>query len=96
MTSNQIKVCKEYLEIISLIQEVIDQKEHETGDCVAGNYYTWVPEKYEAERKRAHKALLDEYGFVDELETNEVTSQIERNWTPADLHERLIRIKRYC
>ena len=79
MTKEQIKACREYLEIVELMR---DWMLHERG---------FSP--YNTRRIDLHFALLDAYGFESESDTLGVTDCIPEGMTPRELHDALMKLK---
>lgn len=80
MTEEQIRVCREYLEIVELMR---DWMLNEKG---------FSP--YNELRINRHFNLLEVYGFECESDTLGVTDDIPEGMTPRELHDKLMELKR--
>ena len=85
MTEEQIRVCRQYLEIMELI---ID------WHASHGNGTSWTLPKYDRRRQEIHFEILKVYGFDTEDETFRATGYIRKGMTPGELHEELMECKK--
>lgn len=83
MTQEQIRVCREYLDIINMI------KEYKDGDISVPTPYA-----FDYKRREVHNELLEVYGFKYESDTWDVTNDIPDGMTPRELHDKLMDLKR--
>ena len=80
MTQEQIRICREYLEVVELCKEYIENSV--TFGC-----------PFDQLRANVHFELLQIYGFDTESDTLEVTSNIPDGMTPRQLHDELMKLK---
>lgn len=83
MTAEQIRVCREYLEIMELILDY--RKDHPNS---------WTLPMYDLRRYEAHMEILRVYGFGRESDTHRATGYIRKGMTPRELHEELLECRR--
>ena len=79
MTDEQIRICREYLEVVDLMKNWWSQ------------HTSWSP--YNQLRANVHFELLALYGFNSESDTAEVTDNIPDGMTPRELHDKLMELK---
>ena len=82
MTQEQIRICREYLEVVELCKEYIENSV--TFGC-----------PFDQLRSNVHFELLQIYGFDAESDTLEVTSNIPNGMTPRQLHDELMKLKQH-
>lgn len=82
MTEEQIRACREYLEIVELMRDW-----WKTEKCCS-------PYPYNELRIKRHFHLLEIYGFEYESDTIKVTDDIPEGMTPKELHDKLMELKR--